>query len=294
MKIVKTKTSDGFHFKGLLSEAKDSKKIIIHIHGMAGGVLLNEYYTDMHEYYPANGVSFLAGENRGTGTITEFVRDSSDGMVGNAFEKFENCVLDIQAWVDFARQLGYEGVWLQGHSLAPSKITYYINQTLDHGIKGLIFISPSDMLGLVHDSEGKKDHDIMLPEAKRLVSEGKGTRLIDHKLWGGDLLSANTYLNFFDEGANTGIFNYANDSLGWNVVNSINIPVLAFSGTKDDGVAPIMDPKLAMEKLKSELKNSPRVETIVYEGAEHNFNGFGDKIVKEVINFVNSSETNLQ
>lgn len=44
MKIIKIKTSDGFNFKGLLSEAKGSKKIIIHIHGMAGSVLLNEFH----------------------------------------------------------------------------------------------------------------------------------------------------------------------------------------------------------------------------------------------------------
>jgi pimeloyl-ACP methyl ester carboxylesterase len=286
MKIVTTKTSDGFNFKGLLSEAKDSKKIIIHIHGMAGSTLLNEYYINMHEYYPENGISFLAGENRGTGTITEFVRDSGDGMVGNAFEKFEDCIFDIQAWIDFAKSLGYEEIWLQGHSLGPSKIAYYISQKRDPAIKGLIFISPSDMIGLVHDSEGEKDHDIMLPEAKRLVSEGKGNSLIDHKLWGGELLSANTYLNFFDDGAKTAIFNYVNDALGWNAVNAIDIPVLALTGTKDDGIAPVIDPPKAMEKLKEQLKSSPRVHTIVYENAEHSFDGFGDRIVKDVIEFI--------
>ena len=95
MKIVKTKTSDGYHFKGLLSEAENSKKIIINIHGMAGSVLLNEFYPPMHNKYPKAGYSFLACEHRGTGTITEFNHAPSiDGICGNAFEKFEDCIYD--------------------------------------------------------------------------------------------------------------------------------------------------------------------------------------------------------
>lgn len=286
MKIVKTKTTDGYHFSGLLSEAKDSKKIIIHIHGMAGSVLLNEYYSAMHEQYPNNGISFLAGEHRGTGTITAFVHDTTDGVCGNAFERFEDSIYDIQAWIDYARSLGYDEIWLQAHSLAPSKVAYYISQTENHGIKGFIFISPSDMLGLVNDIEGKKDHDIMLPEAKKLASEGKGKTILSHKLWGDNLLSADTYLNFFDEGAKDAIFNYGNEALGWDVVNSIDIPVLAITGTKDDGIVPVMDAHEAMKKLESELKNSPKVKTLVYENAEHSFNGFTERIVQDVIEFI--------
>lgn len=286
MQIVKSITSDGFQFNGLLSESRNSKKIIIHIHGMAGSILLEEYYPYMHEYYPENGYSFLAGEHRGTGMVTDFIKDDPDSIRGNAFERFEDCVYDIQAWIDFARNKGYEEIWLQAHSLGPSKISYFISQTKNHGIKGLIFISPADMLGLVHDIEGQKDHDKMLPEAKRLISEGKGNTLLEHKLWGNNILSAETYQNFFGENANDAIFNYANESLGWKIVNSINVPVLAITGTMDDAIVSIIDPHQAMKKLEQELIHSPKIKTQVYKGAEHSFKGFGETIVKDVISFV--------
>ena len=289
MKLVKTKTSDGYHFTGLLSEPLEkSKKIIVHIHGMAGSPMLNNFYQEMHDYYTYHGISFIAGEHRGTGTITAFVHDSSDGVVGDAFEIFEDCVKDIQAWIDFSKEQDYEEIWLQAHSLGPSKVAYYINQIKNHGVKGLIWLSPSDMIGLVNDQKGKEDHNIMLPKAKRLVKEGEGNMLINHKLWGSELLSAKTYLNFFGEGAKTAIFNYNDNSLGWDIVNAINLPVLAITGTKDDGIVPVIDAYKAMKKLKTELKKSPRVKTVVYDGAEHSFDGFGDKIVKEVVDFINS------
>lgn len=287
MQIVSTKSSDGFHFKGLLSEAKDSKKIIIHIHGMAGSILFNEYYPFMHTHYPDSGYSFLAGQHRGSGTVTAFTRNSGSGICGSAFEKFEDCVYDIQAWIDFAKSKGYEEIWLQAHSLGPSKIAYYISQTKNHGISGLIFISPSEMVGLVHDEEvGQKDYNLMYPEAKKLQKEGKGNVLLSHTLWGENLLSADTFLNLFDEGTHAAIFNFANESLGWDVVNSIDIPVIAFTGTKDDGIEPVAVPEKAMKMLEKELKNSPGVKTVVYEGADHSFNGFGEKIVKDVVDFV--------
>jgi len=286
MKIIKTKTSDGFQFDGLLSEAETSEKIIIHIHGMAGSILLEEYYIHMHEYYPSNGYSFLAGEHRGTGMVTDFAKNDPDSIRGNAFEKFEDCVLDIQSWIDYAKSLGYEEIWLQGHSLGTSKVTYYVNQVKDHGVAGLILLSPSDMIGLVHDPEGQKDHDILFPEATKLVSEGKGQELLSRKLWGYNMLSASTYLNFFGDNARGAIFNYGDESLGWDVVNSLYIPVIAFTGTKDDGIAPVMEAHEAMKKLESELKNSPKVKTVVYEDAEHSFSGFGEKIVTDVIEFI--------
>ncbi len=285
MEIVRAKTQDGYHFSGLLSRAEDSKRIIIHIHGMAGSVVLNKYYSDMHESYVKNGISFLVGEHRGTGTISAFVHDTTEGICGNAFEKFEDCVFDIQAWVDYARDLGFEEVWLQAHSLGPSKVAYYLSSVKNHGIKGAVLISPADMLGLVKVGSGKKDFDLMYPEAKRLQHDGRGDVLLSTKLWGDGMLSANTFLNFFEEGSKAAIFNF-HDNKNWDTVGKIDIPVIAFTGTEDTAIYPVMDPYKAMEKLKSELKSSPKVQMIVYEGANHSFDGFGEKISDAVISFI--------
>jgi hypothetical protein len=141
------------------------------------------------------------------------------------------------------------------------------------------------MLGLVRYTEESKDHAICLKQAKEFVKNGEGQRLLGHQLWGCYMLSADTYLNFFDDGANTGIFNYRGD-LGWKIVNKINIPVIAFSGTKDDGIEPVIDPYEGMKILENELVNSPRKETHVYEDGVHDFTGFGEDITKKVLDFI--------
>lgn len=92
MQLITTTTSDKLRLHGFLSEASESKKIIIHIHGMAGDMYLNSFYPHMYADYPKAGWSFLAAEHRGTHSITEFVKDGKYVNIGNAYEKFEECV----------------------------------------------------------------------------------------------------------------------------------------------------------------------------------------------------------
>ena len=291
MQIVTTTTSDGLQFSGLLSEPPEKcSTMIIHIHGMASDFYSSQFQKIAHEQYPLHGLAYCSGENRGTHSSTTFKTNDGQVIGGNSFEKIEDCVLDINAWIDLAKAQGYKHIWLQGDSLGPSKIAYFMDNNKDYSIAGTIWINPSDMYGLARDSEGIKDHELLLPEAKRLVSSGKSNQLLRHKLWGEYYLSAATYLNFFDEGSAMAIFNYGSPELGWDVVNNISVPVIAFTGSKDDGIEPVMNPNEAMRLLEQQLRNSPRVKTLVFENATHSFEGFEQQIVDNVVAFV--TETN--
>lgn len=287
MKLIKTTTEDGLNLTGILSEADSIGKIIIHIHGMSGDIYTNSYYPAMYENYPNNGISFLAVETRGTHSVTQF--NSSDGIknIGNAYEIFEDCVFDINAWVNKAQELGYSEIWLQGHSLGTSKLAHYIDIAKGSSIRGLILLSPSDMIGLVHTPQSTKEtHELLLNEATELVQKREGDQILSNDLWEDTKLSAKTYLNFFGSESNLAVFNFDNESLGWEKVNNIGVPVIVFTGTDDFGVISTSDPYEAMQKLEVELRNSPKVKTVVYEGADHDFKGFGKEIVEEVVSFL--------
>lgn len=195
-------------------------------------------------------------------------------------------VYDIEAWVKKAQELGYTTIWLQGHSLGCSKIVYYLDQKDSRDIDGIILLSPADMIGLVHDPVGQKDHDVLYPEAKELVRTGKGEQLLSHLLWESIKLSATTYLNMFDDNSNSKIFCYADPKFKWQAVNKISVPVIAFTGTQDDGIVPVIDAYEAMRKLEEKLRTAPNKKTVVYEGGDHDFSGLGEKIVKKVISFI--------
>jgi hypothetical protein len=101
MRNIKVQVSGNKYYSGIISEPTEPvKKIIIHVHGMAGSYTDHNFYPDMHKYYPASGVAFLVVEHSGTGAH------------GAATERFENCVNDIRVWVDKA-EWNYSEIWLQ-------------------------------------------------------------------------------------------------------------------------------------------------------------------------------------
>ncbi|MDX1535952.1 MAG: alpha/beta hydrolase [Candidatus Spechtbacterales bacterium] len=286
MHFVSTKTSSGIQFSGLLSEPKKkTDKIIIHIHGMAGSHYENGWYQAFHDKYPKNEYAFLAGQHRGTGTITMFFQEPDHyPNYGNAFELFEYSVEDVDAWVNYARNLGYKEIYLQAHSFGPSKILYYVNQKPNHDIKALNLISPVDMLGF---SINTKNYSALLNEAEKFVAEGKEKQLLSNLLNGEYYISAQSFLNIFTSKSKSNILSYTDRKHDWSVVNNINLPVMLIGGTKDHGIeGESLTTKEAFAKLKAELKQSPKVDSIIYEGADHSFDGFEDKIVKDFIKFV--------
>ncbi len=283
MELVSVKTTDNIELSGLISNSENRENIIIHIHGMASDFYTNSFYYPMHEHYPKNNYAFLATENRGIHIIKSLGQVKA---IGNAYEKFEESIYDIDAWINFATQEGYKNVWLQGHSLGTVKIAYYAANSDNNLLKGLLLLSPSEMIGLVHDADGYQDHKVLYPEALELIKTNQQNNLLSHKLWKVLLLSAQTYLNLFDDNAATGVFNYRLPKESWKIVENIKVPVLAITGTKDDGIYPVMNPIEAMKLLENKLIKSPKVKTIVYENAEHDFVDFEENIVHDAISFL--------
>lgn len=278
--------NNGIQYLGLLSKADNLQTIVIHVHGMDGSLTDSSYYRAMHSYYVSNNISFLIGQHSGSGLTTLYKSKLGDVIKGTSHEIFEDCISDINSWVDYAQILGYKNIWLQGHSLGTPKVAYYYAKSRDPRISGLVLISPSDMNGLVHDPIGQKDYDVMYPEATKLTLSGKGNTILKHKLWEDIPMSARTFLSLFGNESNAAVFNYANPNLGWDVVNQIDIPVLAITGTKDDGIETVIDPYEAMRMLKSNLIKCPRFQCRIYENATHDFDGFESKIVKDVVEFI--------
>lgn len=288
MEILKTITEDGLRFSGLyFKPVEPTEKIIIHIHGMAGDPYSNAFLPAMFSAYPVAGVAFLSVENRGTHSVTQFGTTTGGiRLVGDAYEKFEDCMYDIEAWVNVVKQLGYTEIWLQGHSLGCSKVMYYVSKMAESGVQGLLLVSPSDMLGWNLAPAMIADHKFLLNEAKQLQANGQGHVMLSKLVDGETPVCADTYVSLFGEGAGDAIFNFGNPELGYETLRSIAVPVLAFTGTDDAGITSSSEPFKAMHILEQELVQSPRKKTVVYKGAKHDFVGFGEQIVEEVLSFI--------
>src|SRR6266568_4105270 len=144
--IINVKTSDGLILHGLLTEpVKPAKTIDIHIHGAGGNFYGNSYFEGLTNRLVDLGIAYLSTNNRGAGVYELEKGSISHGV---SLEKFADCLLDIDAWIEFALEKGYENIVLEGHSYGTEKIVYYMNEGRHKDrVKGVILLGFSDNVG---------------------------------------------------------------------------------------------------------------------------------------------------
>lgn len=281
--IVKVKTNDGLELHGLLTEPKViSKTIVIHIHGSSGSFYGNSYFEKLTNSVVDLGISYLATNNRGN-HIYELEKNSI--YYGVALEKFEDCVLDIDAWIEFALNKGYENIILEGHSYGTEKIVYYMNKGkyIDK-VKGITLLGFSDNVGTqikYEKSIGKSFRE----EAEELNKKGDGYKLLSDYfgLCGEMPISAQTYLHGFTENSENAIALPLRKGKDLTFFQNIQVPILAVISDNQDKeytIIPITD---AVNLLESENKHT---EAHIIKDTDHTFTGKESELVDLIVTFL--------
>src|SRR3989344_4151789 len=115
--ILKTTTEDGFELDAFLAEPQTKTgKAVLHFHGKEGDFLQNHFLQAMFRIYPKHGYSFMTASHSGRSYIADILRKSATGFeytqMGSAFDIFEDCVYDIDAWVKVLIAKGYKKIIL--------------------------------------------------------------------------------------------------------------------------------------------------------------------------------------
>ncbi len=211
------------------------------------------------------GNAFIIGNNRGhdIGANLWKKQEDADGMsrtYGGAFwERFEESPRDVAAWIDFAMNLGFQGVALVGHSFGAKKVVYYQAGSQDPRILGLVVastpIAPPEV-----DPE-------LVTLAERLVAEGRGEELLPWETFESFFtgpLSAQTYLSRVPDvfGVNTPHAEIA----------KIRCPLLLCCGTNEsDDPALSLETVQAHEMVRRKAVAASRVDIALFEGANHGY-----------------------
>jgi pimeloyl-ACP methyl ester carboxylesterase len=282
-KLITIKTSDGLHLSGLLVEPKEQvTDIILNIHGTSGNFYWNGFYEPISKMALDLGLGFLSTNNRGSG-----VYELESGTVPNgaSLEKFEDCLLDIDAWIEFCLEKGYKNIILEGHSFGTEKSVYYIAKGKHKDkIKAVILLGFSDTVGTQQKYE-KKIGKNYFDEATKLVNENRGTELLSDLtgLCGELPISAHTYLNFFSEKSEIAFALPFGKGKGLISFQNIKVPVLGVISDNESGEYTIIPIKDAIELLKSENKLA---EAYQIEDSSHGFEGKEAKLVEIITDFL--------
>jgi alpha-beta hydrolase superfamily lysophospholipase len=272
--FIRFTTEDQLILQGLIYRPESKTKVAyLHIHGMAGNFYENKFLDAMALEITNAGYAFVAVNTRGHDIIADFPIAGSDEKfkrIGDAYEKFEESVLDIKAAVDYLQAQNFENVILCGHSLGAVKVVNYMAKTQDGRISKMVLMSPPDMVGL---AEQETYHQDLLHQAQEMIKTGKGQELLPLKIWDWYMLSAETYVSLNSRDYAVDIFNTYDKSKP-SLLKDIKVPVLAFFGQKDDAV--IMPHQEALDIIKAKAINCPKFDTAIIPNASHGY--FGEEV----------------
>ena len=190
-------------------------------------------------------------------------------MLGAAFENFKDCIYDIRAGVRFLKKRGYRTIILAGHSTGSQKSLYYLSQTRDRNIKGLVLAGPISDIS-VRRRELGREFTKNIAAAKRFMKRSGGRTLLPPSITK-ELWSAQRYVSLFSPDSPEDVFPYYNPKAKWTAFGRIKSPTLVVFGGKDE----YLD-RPAKEVVKAFLVHAPvrsRFVTTVIKSAGHNFRG---------------------
>lgn len=267
--LVRINSIDEIEQPGILyTPNENTNKIVIHVHGLNGNFYENRFLDALAKSYTDKNYAFLTFNNRGRDFITELLKGNDFTIIGGSFERFKDCILDIEGIVNWVKEKGYNEVILEGHSYGCNKVLYYYKHKKDDRIKKIVLLAPCDI-----PSEGKKflsdeEYKTAKEASTRLVNEGKANELIDFSIMANGKIAAGTYYNDFLPGGENDFIRYSDGNNGKSeILNSIDIPTLIVFGDIDECVLtqPI---DIVIEYLKNNISNC---NIQIIEGADHSY-----------------------
>lgn len=276
--IVEVKTSDNITLHGMFFQPMKSETVYLHIHGTGSSFFCETFQPALIQYLSENNIHSLFTNNRGS-----FALDSWQDT-GAALEIFEDCIKDIDAWIQFAFSKGFKNIILSGHSHGTEKVVYYMNKgTYIENIIGVVLMGVCDSFGNQEKFE-KENHLHLLSEAREKNLKGKGYELLTghRKSQAGELpISAMSYLNYFSDDSELSKVTPFRIGLPMPMIASIHVPLLATLG--DTGEYTIIP---YMEAITALRQSNKHAEVYQISSCDHCYIGREKELITIIESFI--------
>ena len=284
VEIVKFNATDGIHLDGIFNKCEtNSKKILIQIHGMTSNCFKNRDKI-IAEKVNEIGIDVLDFNNRGSDVVRYIKNDNVTLLAGMAYEKVEDCYYDVTGAIEFALSLGYEEIYLQGHSLGSTKVVYTYNKLrkenskLLNNIKGIILLSLVDIAGII-DADANKEF-ISLAEEK--AEKGELMDLMPFKCFIHPI-SVKSFLQYTKHNENFDFARYSKKDDKFEILNKIQCPLFMRWGNVNELIK--QDAKDLAEFMNKKITNQNKNISYI-DGADHSYHGKNEQLAKEIKQFL--------
>lgn len=251
---------DGFWVTG----KKPGRSLLIFVHGMGSNFYKSKFKKAWMRLGPKNGLDVFCFNNRGCES------DVCD-------ERFKDCIPDIDAALNFARQKKYKRIILLGHSTGCQKITYYQHRRRPADVSALILTAIGDDMAIAKRDLGR-NYTRWLNRARQLAAKGKGeTRLPPNCL----NFSARRFISAVDPNeTEANLFCFDGDM---RIFSRLKLPLLAVLPEMEQyACIPVSD---MADRLKVK-SGSSRMDCALIPDADHSFHGQEEICVKVCLNWL--------
>lgn len=290
MEKVDFLATDGVILNGLLYTSKNkTQKIILSVHGMSSNCFTNRENI-IAQFANKNDIDYFCFNNRGS-ELVKYIRKNIEGkkekiLAGTSYEDVLEGYEDIVGAILKLKELGYEDIYLQGHSLGCTKIVYTYNELKEdeddilQNIKGVILLSLIDIPTAVKVYlRDKLDTYIDLAEDKQktgLSNEFMPKDAFIHPI------SVKTFLKYAKNNKEIDFARYGKDN-EMEKLNNITVPLFMRWGNNNEM---ILQKANELVEILADIILNPNKDINYIDGADHSYTGKEEEVAEQIVNFV--------
>lgn len=290
MKIINFLATDGINLTGILYNIDNkTDKVILSIHGMSSNCF-KERDEIIAKKANENGIDYFCFNNRGS-ELTKYIRKNVNGkkeklLGGTSYEDVLEGYEDIVGAILKLKELGYQEIYLQGHSLGCTKIVYTYNELKEEddeileSIKGVILLSlidiPATLKVYLRD---KYENYVQLAEEKE--NEGKALDLMPKDSFIHPI-SVKSFLRYSKYNKDIDFARYGEDK-EFEKINNIDVPLMMRWGNDNEMILQKADE--LVDNMNTYIHNA-RKDIDYIDGANHGYNDKEEVLADQVIKFI--------
>lgn len=283
--------TDGVILNGLLYESKTkTEKVILAVHGMASNCFKKRDEIIAQKANEA-GIDYFCFNNRGS-ELAKYIQKDTEGkkekkLGGTSYEDVLEGYEDIVGALLKIKELGYQNIYLQGHSLGCTKIVYTYNELKEEkedileNIKGIILLSlidiPSTLKAYLGDNYKK-----YLALAEEKEREGKRLELMPKEAFIYPI-SAKTFLRYAKNNKEIDFAQYGKDT-EFERLNHITAPLFMRWGNDNEMI--LQEAEELVTNVNNNMRN-PNKDIAYIDGANHSYTGKEEIVAEQIIKFIN-------
>ena len=278
MEIIDVKNSQDIILRGCLFDVKNKEICVLFIPGMAGNIIENKFIQVLGEELQKKNIGFVCGHNQGSFHIVDYACKDNFIRRGVSFEKFDDCLSDISAYVDYIKNLGYKNIIIAGHSLGANKVIYYLSKNKSDVIKAYILLGACDM---AYETSLIENKEKLIKEAKENIVNGVPDKILSQLVWNYYILSSKRFIDLI-ENKNSRNLPITSKLGSFDALKSIKLPLLAVAGEFDDSCSDNIEKYLSLLIKNTDYKG----EYAIVKGAGHTYCNHEYDLFKVVYKFI--------